>query len=145
MSGGDVLTGKGLAKVKERGKVKVKFSEENGGYTLILSVLYVPVFAYNLLSVHCLAKKAVSTEVQEKFAIGRDIWNDNVVIFKAFESGGCYVLKTSESAIASSGSEVRTESQVDEGVVAGRAGVEAVAKTRPTDDCKKISRRGERV
>ena len=55
---GDVLTGKGSAKVKGRGKVKVKFSEENGGYTLILSnVLFVPEFAYNLLSVHCLAKK----------------------------------------------------------------------------------------
>jgi len=117
----------------------VKFSEENGGYTLILSnVLYVPEFAYNLLSVHCLAKKGVSTEVQEKFAIGRDIWNNTVVIFKAFESGGCYVLKTSESAIASSGSEVRTESQVDGCVVAGRAGVGAVAIKGPTDDRKKF-------
>ena len=99
--------------------MKVKLSEENGGYTLILSVLFVPGFAYNLLYVHCLAKKGVSTEVQEKSAIGRDIWNDNVVIFKAFESGGFYVLKTSESAIVSSGFEVRTESQVDGDVVAG--------------------------
>jgi len=80
-----------------------------------------------MLSVHCLAKKGVSTEVHKKFAIGRDIWNGNVVIFKAFESGGCYVLKARESAVARSGSEVRTESQVDGGVVAGRAGVEAVA------------------
>ena len=77
---GDVLTIKGSAKVKGRGKVK--FSDENGGYTLILSnVLYVPGFSYNLLSVHCLAKKNVSTEVQEKFAFGRDIWNDNVIMF----------------------------------------------------------------